>query len=116
MASKRQTTPDGWVTSLTGLLGRLAFEVNGKAVATLYVDDERIDVTRGHGDNGGEPRSIVTCLSEDDVRQVLTGELDLVVAALQGRLVIDGDVLFGMKVLRALRAAPQPGAFAPAGG
>jgi hypothetical protein len=38
-----------------------------------------------------------------------------VVAALQGRLVIDGDVLFGMKVLRALRAAPRPGAAAPAG-
>jgi putative sterol carrier protein len=116
MASKGDTTPDGWVTSLTGLLGRLAFEVDGNTVAVLFVDEQRIDVAAGSGSNGGEPRSIVTCLSEDDVHQVLSGMLDPVVAALQGRLLIDGDVLFGMKVLRALRAAPHRGAPAPAGG
>jgi putative sterol carrier protein len=114
MASKGQTLPDGWVTTLTGLVGRLAFEVDGKAVASLHVDDESIEVTSG---DAGEPaRSIATCPSEDDVRQILSGALDPVVAALQGRLVVDGDVLFGMKVLRALRAAPQLGAPAPAGG
>ena len=49
MASKGQTPPDGWVTTLTGLLGRLAFEVDGKTVAALHVDDQRIDVTGGAG-------------------------------------------------------------------
>jgi len=55
---------------------------------------------------------------DPDLVRLLCGELGChpVVAALQGRLVIDGDVLFGMTVLRALRAAPQPGAPAPAGG
>lgn len=113
MASKGQTPPDGWVTTLIGLTGRLAFEVDGKTVAALEVENQRVEVTGG---NAGEPRSIATCPSEDDVRQIMSGELDPVVAALQGRLVIDGDVLFGMKVLRALRAAPQAGAPAPAGG
>ena len=107
MANPGQTTPDGWVTTLSGLVGRLAFEVDGKAIAALHVDEQRIDVV--FGANGGAARAVVTCLGEDDVRQVLSGALDPVVAALQGRLVIDGDVLFGMKVLRALRAAPQPG-------
>lgn len=117
MASKGQTLPDGWVTTLIGLAGRLAFEVDGKPVAALEVEDQRIEVF-GSGSIGsaGAPRSLATCRSEDDVRQILSGALDPVVAALQGRLVIDGDVLFGMKVLRALRAAPQPGAPAPAGG
>jgi putative sterol carrier protein len=119
MASKGQTLPDGWVTTLIGLTGRLAFEVDGETVAALQVGDERIEVTGSDADDAdgaGEPRSLVTCPSEDDVRQILSGALDPVVAALQGRLVIDGDVLFGMKVLRALRAAPQPGAPAPAAG
>ena len=117
MASKGQTLPDGWVTTLTGLVGRLAFEVDGKTVAALQVDDQRIDVTGGDAGDGGEPpRSIATCLSEDDVRQVLSGVLDPVVAALQGRLVIDGDVLFGMKVLaRPAGRATAEGA-GPAGG
>jgi len=110
MANPGQTTPDGWVTTLSGLIGRLAFEVDGKAIAALHVDEQRIDVVLGANANGGAARAVVTCLGEDDVRQVLSGALDPVVAALQGRLVIDGDVLFGMKVLRALRAAPQPGA------
>jgi len=114
MTSKGQTLPDGWVTTLNGLIGRLVFEVDGEAVAALQVEDESIAVTGG---NAGEPwRSIVTCPSEDDVRGIVSGALDPVVAALQGRLVIDGDVVFGMKVLRALRAAPHPGAPAPAGG
>ncbi len=117
MASKGQTMPDGWVTTLTGLCGRLAFDVDGKTVAALQVDDQCIEVvTGGTAGKGGAPRAVATCVSEDDVRQVLSCVLDPVVAALQGRLVIDGDVLFGMKVLRALRAAPQPGAPAPAGG
>jgi hypothetical protein len=116
MASKGQTLPGGWVTTLTGLVGRLAFEVDGKTVAALQVDAQRIDVTGGDAGNAAEPsRSTATCPSEDDVRQIVSGALDAVVAALQGRLVIDGDVLFGMKVLRALRAAPQPGAPAPVG-
>ena len=116
MASKGQTLPDVWLTTLIGLTGRLAFEVDGKTVAALQVDDQRVEVSVGDAGNAGEPRSLATCPSEDDVRQILNGALDPVVAALQGRLVIDGDVLFGMKVLRALRAAPQPGAPAPAGG
>ena len=113
MAGKGETVPDGWVTTLTGLVGRLAFEVDGNAVAALHVDDQRIEVS---GADGGQARAIATCPSEDDVRQILSGALDPVVAALQGRLVIDGDLEFGMKVLRALRAAPQAGAPAPTGG
>jgi hypothetical protein len=113
MAGKGQAVPDGWVTTLTGLVGRLAFEVDGSTVAALHVEDQRIDVS---GDDGGQARAIAACPSADDVRQILSGALDPVVAALQGRLVIDGDLEFGMKVLRALRAAPQPGAPAPTGG
>ena len=106
MTRKGQTLPDGWVTTLTGMVGRLAFDVDGKTVAALQIEDERIAVTAG---NAGEPwRSVVTCPSEDDVRQIVSSALDPVVAALQGRLVIDGDVVFGMAVLRALRAAPHP--------
>ncbi len=68
MASKGQTLPDGWVTTLIGLTGRLAFEVDGKTVAALQVDDQRIEVTGGDAGNAGQPRSLATCPSEDDVR------------------------------------------------
>jgi len=108
--SKGQSLPDGWVTTLTGLAGRLTFEVAGEPVAALQVEDESIAVTGGTA--GETSRAIVTCPSEDDVLQIVRGALDPVVAALQGRLVIDGDVLFGMEVLHALRAAPHPGASA----
>jgi putative sterol carrier protein len=96
------------VTKLTGFSGRLVFQVEGKTVAILQVDEHRVELLGGG--KGGEARAVGTCKSEDDVRKILNGELDAVVAALQGRLTFDGDMLFAMKVLRALRAAPRTGA------
>src|SRR4029079_2389925 len=40
LATKGHTLPDGWVTTLAGLVGRLAFQVDGKTVAALQVEDE----------------------------------------------------------------------------
>jgi putative sterol carrier protein len=113
MTPDRQATPDGWVTTLIGFAGRLAFEVDGKTLLALQVDDQRIDVIGG---DGGEARAVAICMSEDDARKILNGELDAVVAALQGRLAIDGDLEFAIKVLRTLRAAPQAAASSPPGG
>jgi len=45
----------------------------------LQIDDERIEVVGG---DGGEPRGLALCKSEDDVRALLRGDLDAIVAAL----------------------------------
>jgi hypothetical protein len=90
------------VTALAAPSGRMAFQVDGNTVTVLQIDDQRIEVVG----NGGEPRGLALCKSEDDVRALLRGDLDAIVAALQGRLTLGGDVLFGIRVMRALRAAP----------
>ena len=91
------------MAALAGSSGRLAFQVDGSTVTVLQMDDEHIEVVGG---DGGEPRGLALCKSEDDVRALLRGDLDAIVAVLQGRLAFGGDVLFGLRVMRALRAAP----------
>ena len=55
----------------------MAFQVDGNTVTVLQIDDERIEVVGG---DGGEPRGLALCRSEDDVRALLRGDLDAIVA------------------------------------
>ena len=106
------TTSNGSAGLLEGIRGRLGFELDGRTVAVLEVQDGHIAIVED-----GEPANArVIWKREDDIKKFLGGELNVVVAALQGRLVLDGDALFAIKVLHGLRAAPPLAARPSEGG
>lgn len=64
---------------------------------------------------GQSPEYAAACLtvaSMDDFLQIVRGELNAVVAAIQGRLVFSGDIELGVRVVLALNAGTplRPGA------
>jgi hypothetical protein len=91
-----------WVSALPGIRGRLGFEVNGRVVAVLQLEDERIDLL--HDEASVNAR--VVWKDDGDIEKFLRGELNVVVASLQGRLALDGDVVFAIKVMHGMRAVP----------
>jgi len=76
--------------------------VNGRPVAIITVDDGAVTLTGG----GGDAQAVLVCDSEEDAMAILRGELNPVVAALQGRLTVEGDITLAMKTLSGMRGAP----------
>jgi putative sterol carrier protein len=74
--------------------------VDGRTIGVLQVDDGRVEMVGP----GAPVQASVVAKSQDDIQKILRGELNLVVAALQGRLAMDGDTMFALKVLRGLLA------------
>ena len=68
-----------------GITGRLGFEVNGR-MAILQIDDGRTELVT----DGGPVQAKLLCRSEEDFRKLASGELNPLVASLQGRLAIEG--------------------------
>jgi putative sterol carrier protein len=86
---------------LAGLRGRLKIDAGGKTVGVLQVDDGRVQLSP----DTESPEAAIICSAEDDVAKIVRGELNPVVAALQGRLAIHGDRIFAIKVVLGLAAA-----------
>jgi hypothetical protein len=94
---------------LVGIRGRVRADVNGKPVGLVTVDDGTVTLT----DGGGDAQAVLVCDSEEDAMAIMRGELNPVVAALQGRLTIEGDITLAIKTLSGIRgssplAAQQP--------
>jgi hypothetical protein len=82
----------------------------------LLVGDERVGaIAVQHGSvtlTGQSPEYAAACLtmsSMDDFLGIVRGELNAVVAAIQGRLVFSGDIELGVRVVLALNAATPSG-------
>ncbi len=87
--------------ALAGLSGRMRVDVGDQPAATIHLDHGRIWAT--------EPdlESEATAVVQDraDFERMLAGELNPVVAAIQGRLVLRGDPELAVRVIFALSAA-----------
>jgi putative sterol carrier protein len=91
----------GRVEDLAGVSGRLAVEVDGKTVGELVIDDGHVEL----GGNGAPTQGVVGFKSAEDLWKVLRGQLNPVVASLQGRLTVQGDLAFAVKVILCISAA-----------
>jgi hypothetical protein len=86
---------------LEGVNGRLRLQVGDKIAATLEVNDGYARL----GPAEGAAEAVAILDSEETVRRFQRGELNPVVAALQGRLELKGDLAFAIKVILGLQVA-----------
>ncbi|MFL5863714.1 MAG: SCP2 sterol-binding domain-containing protein [Solirubrobacteraceae bacterium] len=101
------------VPALAGLSGRMRVDVRDEPAAPIHLDHGRIWATAP-----GE-EAVATAVVEDraDFQRMLAGELNPVVAAIQGRLWLHGDPELAVRVIFALNAArPFAGHTVPGGG
>jgi putative sterol carrier protein len=101
------------IAALAGINGRLRLDIGDTPGFVLEIHDTNVVTTRGDA----EADAVAMCDSETTVAALRAGELNPVVAALQGRLSLSGDRAFALKVMLALRtitpaaarAAQRPG-------
>ena len=99
------TSPDAprgaFVPDLADYSGLIGIEVGVKTV-------QHLRVTRGHVElisPSDQPTDAVFLFRNvDDASKVLRGELNAVVAGIQGRFAARGDLVIGVKVIRGLQA------------
>lgn len=99
-----------FVPLLAGRSGRMRVDVDGRSAGVIEVQQGHINVS----DELGEVGVIAMVDETSDFLRMLRGELNPVVASIQGRLVFQGDVELGVEIVLALNAA-KPFASAAAG-
>lgn len=89
------------IPDLAGYSGRLGIEVGGQMAAALQITDGHVDLVPATD----QPVDAVIALRTlDDLRQIIRGQLNAVVAALQARLALRGNGAVALKVIRGLHA------------
>jgi SCP-2 sterol transfer family len=103
MAPNLPATETMRVSALAGLSGRLRVDA-GQRHVMLDIRDEELVIKRApEAEVSGDAKAVFTCDTEDTARGLVQGTLNPVVAALQGRVGLNGDRVFGLKVLFALQ-------------
>jgi hypothetical protein len=87
------------VSALAGLTGRLRVDIGSEVACMIEISDGAVGVKPGDG----EIRAVAICDSEETAAALRCGELNPVVAILQGRLSLRGDSAFAIKVILGLR-------------
>ena len=95
----------GLVPGLEGVTGRLRIEVGANEASSrlfgvLSVNDGDVEFVLGDGEAG----TLVRVATYDDIEAFLLGELNPVVATLQGRLAIEGDLELASRIILALQS------------
>lgn len=102
--------PPVQIPLLAGVSGSMRIDVQGQPVASIEVQNGQVSLT----DPSGEPTAIVNVADLSDLQSIVQGDLNPVVAAIQGRVVLEGDAEFGIDLILTLHAArPFAGAAAP---
>jgi putative sterol carrier protein len=52
----------------------------------------------------GPADAVATCATAEDLKHLVRGEINPIIAGLQGRVQLTGDMLFAIKVVLGLRA------------
>jgi hypothetical protein len=90
----------GSAPGLAGVRGRMRVDVDGKTVGVLVVDDGRVELTNDQGPTD----AVFIFHTAQDLRQMVRGELNPVVGALQGRMRTEGNVALAIRVALGLRS------------
>jgi putative sterol carrier protein len=90
----------GRAEGLDGLSGRLRLQVAGAPVGVLKVEDGEVEI-----EPDGEASTLLKADSEPTLVSLLSGELQVIVAALQGRARVEGDIGLVIRIFFGLRAA-----------
>ncbi len=90
----------GHAPGLEGTTGRLRIEVGGKLLGVLAVNDGDVDFALGDGEAG----TVAYVRTREDLALFLRGELNPVVAVLQGRIHVEGDQEFASRIILGLHS------------
>ena len=101
-----------FVPLLAGRSGRMRVDVDGRSAGVIEVEQGHINVS----DQLGEVAVIAMVDEASDFLRMLRGELNPVVASIQGRLAFQGDVELGVEIILALNAAKPFAAAGPGEG
>src|SRR5262249_1588400 len=83
------------VAELEGGAGRVRLDIGKTPYAMVEVHDGEVEIHEGAGDAD----AVATCDSEAMVSALGRGELNPVVAALQNKLALDGDLVLAIRVI-----------------
>jgi hypothetical protein len=102
-AGEVRRVPVPW---LAGLSGRIRLDVGGKPVRVLEVQDGTVSIRPAAGEE--EADAALLCDSEETVEGFKRGQLNPVVAALQGRARTTGNRELAIKVIFGLQSLTAP--------
>jgi hypothetical protein len=88
-------------TWLEGTRGRLLLEIGALPIGVLEIHDGDVELDRS-GDSGAD--AVASCDTTDTLAAILRGQLNPIVAALQDRLQLRGDLAFALNVILGLHA------------
>ena len=87
------------VPGLEGTSGKLRVEVEGKGAQLFAVHDGLVEPIEANG----QADAVIVVDDQSCIDELLAGRLNPIVAGLQGRLRISGDMAFAAKVIMELR-------------
>jgi putative sterol carrier protein len=96
------------VPSLAGLSGRIRVDVAGDPASVLVIHDGTVSVRPAAGTEDAD--AVLKCDTEDTLAAFRRGQLNPVVAMLQGLIRTEGDRALAIRVILGLQAvfAPPP--------
>ena len=106
MAKDKETSRSGQVVSLelpslAGLSGTMRIDVKDQPAGTIHLENGRVWA----GSPADKADAVATVQERADFEKLLAGELNPVVAAIQGRLVFQGNPELATRLMAALNAA-----------
>jgi putative sterol carrier protein len=87
------------VLALAGRTGRLRVDIGSEVACMIEISDGAVTVKPGDG----EADAVAICDSAETAVALRRGEINPIVAILQGRLSLGGDPAFAFEVILALR-------------
>jgi hypothetical protein len=100
-AGDDQVEPGGYVAALAGVSGRIRVVVEGRSLGVLRIDGGYVDFLVGA--ERVEASTTLHIQDGRDARLIQTGALNPIVASLQGRLVVEGDLALAVRVMLGLQ-------------
>jgi hypothetical protein len=100
-ASQRRDAVTVDLPALAGLSGRMRVDVKDVPVATIHLEKGRMWAS----DPEAEAEAVAVVEERSDFEKILAGELNPVVASIQGRLRFRGDPELATRLVNALNAA-----------
>jgi putative sterol carrier protein len=94
------------VSSLAGLSARLRVDVGGQPVRMLEIHDGTLSSRPAAG--AEDVDAVLQCDCEETVAAFRRGELNPIVAMLQGRMHPEGDAALAIRVIQGLQAVFRP--------
>jgi putative sterol carrier protein len=94
------------VSSLAGLSARLRVDVGGQPARMLEIHDGTFSSRPAAGAEDAD--AVLQCDSEETVAAFRRGELNPIVAMLQGRMHPEGDAALAIRVIQGLQAVFHP--------